>query len=220
MRIVGIALAIAALAALAGCGSSGQSGPSSESSAPVESASASGAVAGDSRCQPGPPAYWKLRSEPSNADTDDGVVGAVYNDTSKPIGVKTESADGHPCRLDPGSRAAFMGRESFVVQIYAYDDLGAPRSELRLTDPYWWGGPSAEFEGPRWRETCPQRGRWGVDDMREGTGATLGDTAGAGVVEVKRLNDDKNTAIEWSGTTSAGDWARIDIRVKSAPVCS
>ena len=217
MRIVSIALASAALAALAGCGSSGGT---ADPGASLQSASASGEVAGDSRCQPGPPAYWKLRSEPSNVGTDDGVVGAVYNDTSRPIGVKTRDADGHPCRLDPGSGAAFMGRESFVVQIFAEDVDSAPFSELRLTDPFW-GRPDAYFEGPsRYGQNCPHRGGWRVDGMKEGTGSTLGDAVGAGVVEVKRLNDDKNTAIEWSGSKAAGDWARIDIRVKSAPACN
>ena len=213
MRAVTTALAMTTVLALAGCSGSGNS---ADPMASLQSATADGGVAGDRRCPEGPPPTGRLQNNPSGADKNDGVVGAIYNDSPLPIGIKVKDHRDDPCRLDPGSRAAYMGVDSVVIQFFAGDSYPDPHSELQLTDPFW-GRPSVSLEGPM---NCGRRGSYNVDGMKEGTGSTLGDAAGAGVVEVSRLNDDKNTAIAWSGVSSAGDWARIDVRVKSAPVCN
>lgn len=217
MRSVITALAITASLVLAGCGTSEGS---ADSQAPLQSMTADGAVAGDPRCHAGPPPMGRLQNNPYGVGKDDGVVGAIYNDSAEPIYIKVKDHRDNACRLDPGSRAAYMGVDFFMLEIYAFDSVSSPFSRLRLADPFI-GRPSAFLDGPfKLGQSCAQQRGYDVDGMKEGTGSTLGDGAGAGVVEVNRLNDDKNTAIEWSGIRGAGDWARIDVRVKSAPVCS
>lgn len=204
MTIVG-ALAVGVL--VAGCGSSGAT------SAPVESSSASGQVASSiPNCQEGAPARGEFRTGTHHYD---GVLGAIYNDTSGALEVKQWK---EACRLEPGRSVAF------AVGTPAGESNGGlirPRNPEDFTITSASGGVAVEVE-----VDDPNMG-WPIATVKaascqkaESPGLSEGqswqeNSQGNGEIRITRLEDDADIAREWSGTDSwsVDDWARIDVRV-------
>jgi len=212
MRSLAIAAAIAAVTMLAGCGSTGQS------AAPVESSADAGDVARSDLCPPGPPADSRLREMSVGRSKNDGVVGAIYNDTPGPVWVVRPDSGNNPCQLEPGKGAAFAGMEFITLRVSSGSHPADAYSDIRLVDPFV-GWPTVTLSGPsRIGTSCPTKS-YDASRLREGSTADLGDPATSGQLQVVRLDDNADVARQWSGSDSAGDWPRIDVRITSTPAC-
>ena len=223
MRRIVIA-AMAAGALLAGCGSSGQS---TESSAvptpppPVESASASGSVAAaDSQaCRSGPPIS---PPEGYTFDEDDGVFGTLSNETGSTLWVSMDWNLGTSwCRLDAGRGAAFGAGKFINLRVSVGNGSASyPGVTIYATDP-WIGSPKVKTQYETSTGGICQRDQSILDtgSLEENEENWLNGKA-QGSIEVKRLPDSKAIAREWTGTSKADDWARIDLRIRQMGVCS
>ena len=232
MRIA-VVLPVATALLLSGCGSS--------STAPVESASPSGAVAGAAdACPAGPPASSLLNTTSFGHD---GVVGAIYNQSGAPVWIQynssldiTTNARRDTCRLDPGQRAAYAGnygtdgkpRDSVwgpalgagvIIYASASADM-ASGTAILTTDPNS-STPRAGTMGFTADYSCA-RANEALSARSEYSFAVSNDYGTSGRVVVKRLDDDKNVSKEWTGHSGweVNDWARMDINIYTLGTCS
>ena len=241
MRAMIIASVVVGLG-LAGCGSSGQSAESpTQSSAPVESISASGAVATYfGECPEGHPARDALSAvtfEGRSSAAHDGVVGTIYNDTEQPIEVRTDMLGS--CDLGPGKNtmfAASMGEREgryYLVprEVEDYNKM----FWLYLSSPTTTGETAVGFLDPNTGEprvfasqrsavtqaACPPgQGVKSSGDLYPGGAERFVDTS-IGYLMAKRWPDDKNVARQgtgWDGW-AVNDWARIDLVVHRVGTC-
>ena len=212
-----VVAAMAAGVVLAGCGSSGQSG---ESSAPVESASASGAVASAEECRSGPPISPQSGR---TLDKHDGVFGTLYNETGSTLWVSMDWNVGETwCRLDAGRGAAFGAAEfiNLLVSVGNGSD-SYPGVRIFVNDPEWFFLPKVKtsYEASDRRLCYQDQSELDTGGLEENEENWLNGKV-QGSVEVKRFPDSKAIAREWIGTSKADDWARIDLHVKQIGVCS
>ena len=232
MRMV--VAAMAAGVVLAGCGSSGQS---AESSAPVESASASGAVASAEECPANSPVRGSLKGDVGWRSYD-GVFGHIYNTTGSQMWVWGPRKDAAaPCLLNPGKGAsfgfagppddkanwvptsvkAFSGLIVFLVT--SSPDSDAPGTMIGVSDPEMDYPDAASIYRTAGGSRCKSDDvALRTGSMREGQEYRLkGNSQGS--VLVKRLDDNEEIAREWMQTSKANDWARLDLYVESIGRC-
>lgn len=216
---------VAAGLVLAGCGSSGQSGESS-APVPVESGSASGAVAADDvqPCPSGPPLTAGEGLAEGRFDEDDGAFGTLYNETGVTVWVRADgpgpSGDGDWCALDAGRGAAFGGGEVLNMDVTTAPESRAGTS-IHVNDP-WLGLPKVKtyYERPGfgWCGARDEPRYLDTGGLEENEENWLNGKEQGSVV-VKRHPDSKSIAREWIGTDKADDWARIDLHVKALGTC-
>ncbi|TEX49939.1 MAG: hypothetical protein B7C55_12525 [Actinomycetales bacterium mxb001] len=220
--VLTIAAVGVSLLALSACGSSGTT---AESSAPVESITASGAVAGNEpACQPGPPAQAPLSftRNPDSWTNKDGFVGTIGNDSGETLWVSFHHI-GSWCRLDAGTRAAYAySTSSGYNGIYVVDESGQG-SAIEIIDPPM-GWPRIIVASHIRDSECA----WGSGKREEARSGFFYEddektveAGGAGKVTVKRLPDDEGAAREWSGDSSGktDDWARMDLTIREVGSC-
>ena len=234
MRMV--VAAMAAGVVLAGCGSSGQS---AESSAPVESASASGAVASAEECPANSPVRGILKGDVGWASYN-GVFGHIYNTTGSPLWVWSQRKDaGAPCLLNPGKGASFgfagppkeeatwVPRHDFLLVsnhwilflVTSSAASDAPGTMIGVFDPDIGYPNAASIYRTAGGSSC-EGDDVGLetDGLSEGQEYRLkGNSQGS--VLVKRLDDNEVIAREWMQTSDADDWARLDLYVESIGRC-
>ena len=223
-RRTGIAVAAVGclIVTLTACGSSGST---ADSSAPVDSAAATGAIAGtEPACQPGPPAQapLSLTRNPDSRTNKDGFVGTIGNDSGKPLWVSF-SHIGSWCRLDAGARAAYAyANSSNYNGIYVVDESGQG-SAIEIIDPTM-GWPRVIVASHVRDSECA----WGSGKRKEARSGFFYEDdeqtveeSGAGKVTVKRLPDDASAARQWSGDSSGttDDWARMDLTIREVGSC-
>lgn len=233
-------IAIAAGLLLTGYGSAEVAAPA----APVESSSASGAVASGDVCPQGAPARGMFRGRYWGINYSDGVLGHVYNQTSSPIWLWSEQkTDPTPCRVDPGQGASFAattGRDMdtkdaaswrgtrwwkgvdgghFWMLATASPDPSSPGVAIGLDDPF-----SAKPQAYSVYRTAAGTACASDDVMFQSARLSEGDEyrlkgGSQGDVLVKRLDDNKEVAVEWTDSWHARDWARLDIFVDAIGRC-
>jgi hypothetical protein len=227
--------ALAAGLLLAGCGAT------ASTPAPVESESASGAVAGTvADCKEGPPAeLFKAKTY-----SHDGVVGTMRNTGTRDLVVALATEwPGTPedpktprCYLAPGKGVVFAlgggatyrevtGR--FVVYDREWYDLPADSPEksrhsrngtaIALSDPLM-GRVEVNVGG------YDVKGRTAFCPVEEDTRHFLEGFEYPfmdGGARFKRLKDDKAAAREWTGINAGNvdDWARVDIQIARTGGC-
>ena len=203
-------------------------GQASTATAPVESASASGAIASADRCPEGPPARGSL-TDNGYGYGDDGVVGTVRNQTGAAVWI-TSGTNQTPCLLEAGKGVVYSGniRAEIFVSETTEDRTG---TNIRLEDPDL-GYPFANVHG--FQEGTDEEGisfsnyacgaGYRTDGFAEGESRDFEATDGAGYtgkVTVTRLPDDEAAANEYTGsTTGTDDWARMDVTVSALGYCS
>ena len=219
MRAIRLAAAsVGVLLLLTACGSTAATDPA------VQSASDSGAVAGGaSACPSDPPARKPLKDK-NWYPLRDGVVGAIYNETSNTIYV------GFPgqgiCGIAPGGYAPY----SVTEQVSQYDNWVYPLIVSATADGYNGvcvaavdpdvGYPGVLIVGkPACSNTLSASREY--DDVQERMSTLSEDESvelrnGNTVIVATRLEDDGDVAKQWTGsdTWAVTDWARIDLRVK------
>lgn len=229
-----IAVGAALLATVvAGCGSSGQSATPTAS---VESATDAGAPASGDECPANSPLRGILKGY---LQADDGVFGHIYNNTDGTLWLWSQRKDDKsPCRLEPGKGASFGAAQEGIdsnklspwipdpdwVRIWILmttsPDTSAPGVAVGLSDPPDWRSANASSV---YRTAAG--GRCTRDDVQLKTGGLSEDQeyrlkgSSQGSVLVKRLPDNKEIAREWTDTSAADDWARIDLYVESIGSC-
>ena len=227
-----VVAAMAAGVVLAGCGSSGQS---AESSAPVESASASGAVASAEECPANSPVRGILKGDVS-AMSYNGVFGHIYNTTDSPLWVWSQDRDAaSPCLLNPGKGASFgsaseprmtsdaawvpSGDSRFWLLLTSSRDSSAPGTAVSVYDPPVGYPTSQSVYRTASGSSCESDDvTLKTDGLSEGQEYRLkGNSQGS--VLVKRLDDNEVIAREWMQTSDANDWARLDLYVESIGRC-
>ena len=227
-----VVAAVAAGVVLAGCGSSGQSG---ESSAPVESASASGAVASAEECPANSPVRGSLKGR-MYAGADDGVFGHIYNTTGSQLWVWGPRKDAAaPCLLNPGKGASFgfphppyekanwvptnLGTGWIMFLVTSSPDSDAPGTVIGVLDLMYGYPKGLSVYRTAGGSTCPSDNvEFRTDGLSEGQEYRLkGNSQGS--VLVKRLDDNEEIAREWMQTSDADDWARLDLNVESIGRC-
>lgn len=228
VRVLAVACAALALAACSSGGSAGDGGA-------VESATASGAVAGVNACSPGPPAGSPLSitDQPDSWDYD-GAVGAVYNSSGKTLWLSLTSAGttGSKCRLDNGQRAAYAvstpSDRDVLLKVWDGEGSDATYSQVLIED----GNvmyPTLTFDGAindtksctrTLKESMTMRLAEG-DKQTIPSSQTVHASYAGGEYEITRLDDDGDVAAEWTaaGKWKSGDWARIDVKITKAPFC-
>ncbi len=227
MRFTLICCAGAALAfALTACGST--------ATAPVESVSSSGAIAGSDTCPEGPPARSPLVNDSYD---NDGVVGTIANNTGADIWISNDAGPNSyrgvmpekhraPCLLAPGKRAAFAGSMDAVLyvsstptnrsgsRVYLFDpDMGYPAASVTgFTEPFGMDNYSCGANPLEYIDFSEDESR----DFEATNGAGY-----TGKATVSRLPDDEKAANEYTGsTTGTDDWARMDITIFALGSCS
>ncbi len=198
-----------------------------------------GAVAAASICRGGPPASTPLSQlDDPNSDDEDGVLGALYNTSSKPVwlSVTWGGQSSTACMLQPNGRAAYAfstpGSVSTVLKIADSEAEDATYTTISLRDPVI-GYPEITFNGALNQSKGCRMGSYRNFKLQSGftkSGPAEGETfkvvgtdsiKDGGEYTVTRLKDDAAIAEQWTGGgENTSDWARIDITVTLAPSCS
>ena len=210
--------------------SSGSSGSAGSESAAASSADA-GAVASVSQCAPGPPAASPLSITDYPNDNDyDGFVGAIYNDSDKPVlaWLVTGNTEGTKCEIPAKGRAAYA--VSLPSDIETYIRVGPPGEQqpyanLSIRDP--------DIGEPSWYLTTPVNPYKSCGSVFEGQNQAFGEGSESGVKDnlgygngqgkykIKRYDDDDKIARQWTGVNNwkVDDWIRADFWVLEQPYC-
>ena len=212
----------------------------STATAPVESASVSGAPASAELCPEGPPARESLTNKAYQYG-DDGVVGTVTNNTGAAIWITndapvtgarediTRARLRTPCLLEAGKSVVYAGNTLAEMYVSA-TPTARTGTHISLVDPDL-GYPYASVTG--FKEPyvkISDNSSCGADygdnkaKLSEGESRDFDATNGAGYtgkVTVTRLPDDEKAANDFTGsTTGTDDWARMDVTISSLGYCS
>jgi hypothetical protein len=213
---------------LSACGAAGAPG------AQVESAPASGEVAGSvPQCDSAPPARAPLKDSKWTAHVD-GSVGSIYNQTPGNlfVGFKNNGARGLPtlCYIPSGGSAPYSvveqttGRGDDKIETLTLSTnarAGDGVCAVILDQEY--GYPGTLLINRRYGgcETVVSASRNEVDVAEQITTLSEGESTemrlGNAFVIANRLDDDADAAKKWTGSDAwnVRDWARIDLTVKS-----
>lgn len=209
---------VAAGLLVAGCGAGGAV---VEGSASVDSASASGEVAGSANtCITGAPATRPLSYLGGGTD---GFVGTIVNATGGDIYINLQ--DESPCLLPNGQSAPYAsGTPLNGRSLYASATASSPRAGTRfiINDPYV-GLPSVQaFSYDEGAGSCVGSSSGAGVKLYEGDTEGLDET-GTGSFTAVRLPDDAEAARQWTGASDSSqvdDWARVDITINRLARCS
>ena len=180
-----------------------------EPPAPVESVTASGAVAADGPdCAIGPPARSPLNKVYYD---NDGVVGTIYNEAVGPIWVKF-SDQGETCRINKGQSAVYAVAEEGTLNIWADKNGGGYRTDIYVADRTF-AGVLVKGPGPCSKTQSESEG--GV-----GTKFVVGDSGVIGE-NLPYQNGREQAVREYTGVDSmyVDDWVRLDFRVSYLTSC-
>lgn len=214
---------------LSACSSSSSS--SSGSGSAAASSADAGGVAAVAQCAPGPPAASPLSITDYADDNDyDGFVGAIYNDSDKPVlaWLVTGNTENPKCEIPAKARAAYA--VSTPADIETYIRVGPPGDQqpyanLYISDPDIGSGSWYLTTPVNPYKSCGNIFKGQDQDFEEGNNAGFNNYLGygnqQGRFKIARLDDDADVAREWTGVNDwkVDDWIRADFWVLAQPYC-